>query len=199
MRLIPDRLPGVVKGFVLCLWFCIAPLPGCSASPPKDVFKLPESSLADRQMQSRRFDTRDRDELMAASVGVLQDLGFALDVSNAQLGVLTASKELDAKNAREIALATGATAASIALAILLQDPSQVVVPGVDDDQRVRVCLVVNQSLENRDASVVRITINRVIWNTHGQVTRAEVLQEPELYLAFFEKLSKATFLQAHDL
>ena len=83
---------------------------------------------------------------------------------------------------------------------MLQDISQLgSIPAVDDDQKVRVCLVINQSLENRDASVVRITISRVIWNTRGQITQAEVLKEPELYEAFFDKLSKATFLQAHNI
>jgi hypothetical protein len=165
----------------------LALLAGCSTSPPADAFKLPPTSLADRQMQSRRFDTMDQQDLLAASVGVLQDLGYALDVSNADLGVLTASKELDAENSGQIA-------AAILLAVLGQSPQP-----WDDDQRVRVCLVVNQSLENPEASLVRITISRVIWNTQGQITRAETLNVPELYQAFFDKLSKATFLQAHEI
>ena len=191
--------PGLVPGLFLTLVLLF--LTGCSAAPARDVFKLPESSLAERQLQSRRFDTLDRVELLNASVGVLQDLGFTLEVTSFELGVLTGSKELDARHAGQIAIAAGQVTLSVLLAIVTQDISQLPgsVPAVDDEQKVRVCLVVNQSLENKDASVVRATMSRVIWNTKGQVTRAEILTLPELYEAFFDKLSKATFLQAHAI
>lgn len=187
--------------FAWLLGYGLVALSGCAASPASDVFKLSESSLQDRQLESRRFDTLDRTELIAASMGVLQDLGFALDVTSEELGVLTASKELDATNLGQIAVATGQVTLAVVLAVLTQDISQLPgsAPAVDEDQKVRVCLVVNSSLENRDASVVRITMSRVIWNTKGQVTQAETLKAPELYEAFFERLSKATFLQAHNI
>ncbi|MCB1690862.1 MAG: hypothetical protein KDI33_20365 [Halioglobus sp.] len=162
-------------------------LTGCNTAPPKDAFQLSPTSLADRQMQSRRFDSLDEKLILSSSVSVLQDLGYALDVSNADLGVLTASKALDATNAGQIA-------AMVLLVALGSGPSP-----IDKDQKIRVTLVVNNSLEMKGASVVRITMNRIIWNTHGQITRAETLNEPELYQAFFEKLSKATFLEAHEV
>ena len=191
--------PG--PGLACTLGLALVLLPGCSASPGKDVFTLSESSLADRQLESRRFDTVERVELISASVGVLQDLGFILDITSSELGVLTASKVLDATNLGQIAVATGQVTLALLLAIFTQDISQLPgsVPAVDEDQEVRICLVINQSLQNKDASVVRITISRVIWNTKGQISRAEILKAPELYEAFFDKLAKATFLQANDI
>lgn len=189
------------SGHYLCLGLVLLSLHGCGASPSKDAFDLSASSLADRQLESRRFDTLDRTELISASVGVLQDLGFTLDISNSELGVLTASKELDASNTGQMAVAAGKVTAAVLLAILTQDISQLPggLPPVDVEQTVRICLVVNQSLENSQASVVRITISRVIRDNRGQVSQAETLRLPELYEAFFDKLSKATFLQAHDI
>jgi hypothetical protein len=125
--------------------------------------------------------------MLAASAGVLQDLGYALDVSNSHLGVLTASKVLDAENPGQIA-------GVVLLAVLTGSGG-----AWDDDQQVRVCVVVNDSLEEPGSVVVRTTISRVIWNTAGQITRAEALNEPELYRIFFEKLSKSTFLEAHQI
>jgi hypothetical protein len=165
----------------------IALLAGCASGPPPEAFRMSATALEDRQMQSRRFDSTDETSILAASVGVLQDLGYALDVSNADLGVLTASKELDASNA-------GQLAAMILVAALGGGSKP-----IDDNQKVRVSLVINESLENKGSSVVRITINRFIWNTKGQITRAETLKEPALYQAFFAKLSKATFLEAHEI
>lgn len=160
---------------------------GCVSGPPKDAFQLSATSLADRQIQSRRFDSLDEQLILASSVSVLQDLGYALDVSNADLGVLTASKALDAKNAGQIATM-----------VLLAALGGGATP-IDKDQKIRVTLVINSSLEVKGSSVVRITMNRIIWNTQGQITKAETLSEPELYQAFFDKLSKATFLEAHEI
>lgn len=162
-------------------------LTSCASGPPKDAFQLSATSLENRQIQSRRFDSTDEEAILAASVSVLQDLGYALDVSNSDLGVLTASKALDAQNAGQIASM-----------ILLAALTGAATP-VDKDQKIRITLIINNSLEVKGASVVRVTMNRIIWNTQGQPTRAETLNEPELYQAFFEKLSKATFLEAHQI
>lgn len=175
------RCTGLVVTLLVVL------LSGCASGPPPEAFRMSSTALEDRQLQSRRFDTLDETGILAAAVGVLQDLGYALDISNADLGVLTASKELDATNA-------GQVAAMILLAALGGGSTP-----IDDDQKVRVCLVINESLEEKGSSVVRVTLSRFIWNTRGQITRAETLKDPELYQAFFTKLSKATFLEAHEI
>ena len=48
-------------------------------------------------------------------------------------------------------------------------------------------------------SIVRVTFQRVIFNERGQVSRAEQIKDPELYQKFYEKLSKAVFLEAHEI
>lgn len=176
---------GKYWGFCLIALFVL--LAGCASGPPPEAFRMSTTALEDRQMQSRRFDTMDETGILASSVGVLQDLGYALDISNADLGVLTASKQLDASNA-------GQMAAMILIAALGGGATP-----IDDDQKVRVCLVIYPSREDKGSTVVRVTMNRFIWNTQGQITKAETLTEPELYQAFFEKLSKATFLEAHEV
>jgi hypothetical protein len=187
MKLSHRTINRKTKHHYLILAATIIFLTGCASGPPKEAFQLSATSLADRQMQSRRFDSLDEEGILSSSVSVLQDLGYALDVSNADLGVLTASKPLDATNGGQIA-------AAILLAALGGGATP-----IDKDQKIRVTLVINNSLEQKGASVVRITMNRIIWNTQGQITKAETLNQPELYQAFFDKLSKATFLEAHQI
>jgi hypothetical protein len=159
-------------------------LVGCVGIPP-DAFKLPPSSLADRQMQSRTFATTEDALLLSASVAVLQDLGYALDATNSHLGVLTASKDLSAKSATQIV-------GMIVLAALTGAAGP-----IDDKQKIRVCLVVTRAPDKSDASVARITIQRIVWDTQGQITLVAAVTDQSLYEAFFAKLEKATFLEAN--
>jgi hypothetical protein len=48
-------------------------------------------------------------------------------------------------------------------------------------------------------SIVRVTFQRIIFNDRGFVSRAEQIKDPELYKKFYEKLSKAVFLEAHEI
>ena len=157
------------------------------ANLPKDAFKLSATSLQDRQLQSRKFTTLNSRMLLSAGAGVLQDMGYTIDESNAVLGVLTASKNADARD-------TGQILGAITVALLTG-----VVPPTDKEQNIRICLVIQEALDKQKSSVARITIQRVIWNTEGHISRVESVHSPELYQAFFDKLSKATFLEANQI
>jgi len=161
-------------------------LPGC-ASLPEDAFKLPPTSLEDRQLQSRKFTTLDNKLLLSSGASVLQDMGYTIDESNVPLGVLSASKKADAKDAGQIA-------GAIALALL----TGTVTP-TDDEQKIRICLVIQEALDDETSSVARITIQRIVWNTQGKIARVESINSPELYQAFFDKLSKSAFLEANQI
>lgn len=160
---------------------------GACAGLPQDAFRLPPTSLEDRSIQSRKFTTTDYKGLLSAGAGVLQDLGYAIDESDATLGVLTASKQVSAKDTAEMV-------GAIMMSILIQSPAH-----WSDHQEIRVCLVIKAASGDPDASVARVTIQRIVWNTDNQITRSETINDPEIYQAFFEKLSKATFLEANAI
>ena len=168
------------------LFLCLLILTGC-ASIPKDAFQLSTTSLEDRQMQSRKFSTLDDKLLLSAGASVLQDLGYVIDESNVDLGVLTASKKADAKD-------TGQIIGAVMIALLTGSMTP-----TDDEQKIRICLVLQESLDDPSSSVARVTIQRIIWNTQGKISRVESINAPELYQAFFDKLSKATFLEANQI
>ena len=59
--------------------------------------------------------------------------------------------------------------------------------------------VVTKLLPNGKEMSVRVTFQRIVFNTEGQVTTAEAIIEPEVYQEFFSKLSKSVFLEANHI
>lgn len=240
------------QGFIVLL-VCMM-LSGCVARIPQEALLLPPESLADRQMQTRRFETTSKATMLSAASGVLQDLGFNLEESEVSLGLIVASKRRDATSGAQVA-------GSFLLAILGGKAHP-----VDNIQTIRVSMVMREmESENKQTknftkltheevakikvdiekaianglvkhypkeirtkvasqiakdtaetltkdltilvdlqsatgeSTVRVTFQRVIWNTMGQVTQAEQINDLDIYQDFFERLSKSVFLEAHAI
>lgn len=160
---------------------------GCQ-TVPKDALKLTPESLEKRSLQTRQYEGISEPDVLAASAGVIQDLGFNIDESETKLGVIVGSKERDATEAGQVAAAL--------IVALLGGGSM----AIDKNQKLRVSLVVRPTHENDPRKhFVRVTFQRMVWNTQGQVTRIEGLDEPEIYQEFFDKLSKAVFLEGHKI
>lgn len=160
---------------------------GC-ATVPKDALRLEPESMARRQLQTRRFDGIAEPDLLAASAGVLQDLGFNLDESESRLGLIVASKQRSAVEA-------GQVVGSLLLAMLGVNKAW------DQTQRIRVCLVARPASDDSasQSHFVRVTFQRIVWDTNSAVSRIEALEEPDLYEEFFQKLSQSVFLEAHKI
>lgn len=169
-----------------CFLFAVISLTACQTIP-KDAFKLNETALQERQLQTRKFFTTDEISLLAAGAGVLQDMGYAIEETEKKAGLITASKNADATDGGQVALA-------IFAALLGGQPG-----AIDKEQKIKVSLVVNPSRNEKDAYFVRVTFQRVIWNTNNQVTKAESVKDVEIYKGFFDKLSKSVFLEAHKI
>jgi hypothetical protein len=162
-------------------------LAGCQTKIPKEALELSPQSLEMRQLQTRYFDTTDEQTLLVSSAGLLQDLGFNIDESETELGFILGSKDRDAKNAGQIAGA-----------ILLAALTGAYMP-TDDHQKMRACVLTHPAGENNQRIAARVTFQRIVWNTQGQISTRECITDPEVYQEFFSKLSKAVFLEANEI
>jgi hypothetical protein len=148
--------------------------------------------LAQHQLNMRRFDTADESAILSATAGVMQDLGFAIDESSAGAGLVTGSKDRDAVEA-------GQVAGAIFLAALAQALGAKGVEAIwDQNQKIRISLVTRRSADHA-AVVVQVTFQRVVWNNKGQIAHQDAIEGPDLYRQFFDKLSQAVFLEAHEI
>lgn len=157
---------------------------GCVQTIPKEALQLRPESMQLRQLQTRSFDTGDEKKLLTAGASVLQDLGFSIDESETKLGVIVGSKDRDAVEAGQVA---GAVMVAVLFGVAMP---------IDKNQKIRASLVTRP---NGKKSNLRVTFQRVIWNTQGQVSRTESVEDAKIYQEFFEKLSKSVFLEANEI
>ena len=166
---------------------CALGVTGCATTAPEDLFQVAETSLQDRQLQSRFFETNNEVELLSAGVAVLQDMGYSIDETETKSGVVTASKTVDATNNAQIA-------GAVLLAVLGGGNMS-----IDSQQQIKVSFVTLPSKNNKNGYLARATFQRIVTNTQGQVTKAETMKTEELYAEFFNKLSKSVFLDAQKI
>jgi len=152
-----------------------------------DVLKLEPESMAQRQLQTRKYNTTAEDKIITTCMNVLQDTGFTVENTDAKLGTILASKQREA-------VESGQVAGAIIVAVIFG----VAIP-IDKNQTMYASIVVSPAASEKKASLVRITFSRLVWNDRGVVSKAERLEDPEVYQTFFTKLSKGLFLEAQNI
>jgi hypothetical protein len=177
-------------------------LAGC-AGLPKDAFTPSASVVKIRSEQTRRYNGIAKSDILAASAGVLQDLGFTLNESQEKLGVLVATKERSARSAGQIALAVLAAALSGVMTPTDKDQTfylTLVVSPVDQVKSVTLAKTTNLAPNTvKGDYLVRATFAHIVRNTQDQVTEAAQLRDDKLYREFFSKLSKSVFLEGQKI
>jgi hypothetical protein len=151
-------------------------------------------------MQTRVFETPDAMELLSASAAALQDLGFQIEESVRDVGMLRAAKERSAREyGQEITrffLALGGNRMP-----------------VDLQQKISATLVMRPLDEAQSRQEVRVVFYRVVWKGDGSVSRGqgqseyippgeqmmEMIRDATIYQQFFASLSKSVFLEAHKI
>jgi hypothetical protein len=156
----------------------------CQKGVPQEALMFTPESLADRQLQTRIFETHHEGKLLEASAAVLQDLGFTIDESEVKCGVIVCSRDRNVTEFYDVGL-------SIIASLFFIDYEYAT------RQKVFASLVTRPLEEDRIA--VRITFQHLVWDTKKELIKNERLNEPEIYQEFFSKLSKSVFLTAHEI
>ena len=173
---------------------------GC-VTLPENAMELSPDSLQQRQLQTRTVEGIDEKALLAASAGVLQDLGFNIDESETRLGVIVASKKRSAVDTADIITSSLETlAVEIVFALVFGDDEREGDIHFDVTQKIRISIVTRPALDSsgqprQDAQVIRVTIQRLVWDDEGNLTHAESVEDPKVYQKFFDRLSKSIFLE----
>jgi hypothetical protein len=178
----------------------------CAARDPAAWFVPSQESPREKAAQTRLFETSDERELLSASAAVLQDLGFQIEESVREVGLLRATKE---RSAREYGQEIGRVfALLLSIAASFAGGNALFVMPVDLHQKIAAALVTRPLDPQASRHEVRITFYRVVWKGDGQsgntyippgAQKAEMIRDPEIYQQFFASLAKAVFLEAHRI
>lgn len=168
---------------------------GCATGPkiPDDALRLSESTLEVRAIQTRNFEAPSEIIILAASVGVLQDMEFNIDFVEKPLGVLSASKVVDADSEKEqlglflldlLCIASGSSDCGASAS-------------ASDQQKVSITLIVLPSLARPDEFTARITMQTIVFDKMERVKQRAPIESADVYQQIFDKLSKSIFLEAN--
>jgi len=171
----------------------IAFLAACQ-SLPDDAFRLSESALAVREIQTREYYSISDAAILSASTDVLQDMGYAIDEIEEPLGVLSASKRADATTGFQAlgSLAMDSVRCVFTFMLICDGKNY---SKLDDVQDIRLTLISRPQLGDKNNVIVRITIQRVIWDKKGRLSEQQTVTDSEVYAAFFERMSQSVFLE----
>lgn len=67
-------------------------LSGCQTTSSSQLLKSDQSQVQTRSIQTRAFDTKDKNKTLRTVISTLQDLGFVVDKADEVLGSVSATK-----------------------------------------------------------------------------------------------------------
>jgi hypothetical protein len=116
---------------------------------------------------------------------------FNLDEMSGPLGVLSASKVIDADSTAE---KTGLLMLDV-LCVLGGSGNCQAMASASDEQKILLTLVVLPSLSRAGDYTARVTIQRVVFDKESRVKISEQIDDPAVYQEIFANLAKSIALQ----
>ena len=77
---------------LLVLAFTVSLISGCVTTTQEHILDANESQLELRSIQTRSFDTSDKEKMMRSVMATLQDLDFVVNKADYDLGIVTGTK-----------------------------------------------------------------------------------------------------------
>jgi hypothetical protein len=154
------------------LMFTIAFIIGCVSGPAAPL----KTQLEIREFQTRDYDTSDMKMVMKSLLNVLQDDGYIVKVANVDLGLLSATKEINVENKGEAVIMT-----LLAGHNARWKKNSVIECSGNVTQMGIVCKV-------------RMNFQVKTMDNKGGVVDVKTIDDPIFYQTFFAKVDKGIFI-----
>lgn len=164
-----------MRHIICCLGIATLALSGCASFDREPAL----TQLQVREIQTREFDTNDVKLVMKGMMNVLQDDGFIIKNAVADLGLLTAEKDIDISSRKDILLAS------------------LVADGRWKQHSVQEISANVSAFGAR--TKVRVNLQKKTFDNMGAVVAVEQDLNPETYQSFFARVSKAIFFEEEKI
>ncbi len=143
------------------------------------------SALEVRALQTYTFDTADTKLVMKAMLNALQDQGYVVRNAVTELGLITASKEID--------LAPGRYSEGFAGGGGFHWPAE------PTFAKLEVNDFTGNVTELGQQTRIRISFQRKVLDNRGQIIEVQAIDDPVFYRDFFSRIDKSVYLQKEHL
>jgi hypothetical protein len=173
----------------------VAGAAGCTTS-----VQPPKTQLEVREFQTRTFDVADPKLVMKAMLNVLQDDGYVVKNAVVDLGLVTASKEIDLAPGRSGASGSDGFGA-IGGTVVFGGPGGVIFgpQSAPAYRKTEVRDFTGNVSEFGTQTRVRVSFQRKVLDNRGDVVDVEPIEDLEFYQDFFSRMDKSVFLQKEQL
>jgi hypothetical protein len=167
--------------------------------PMEPWFQLNPTSAEDLETQTRTFQKVPRSSVLFASAGVLQDMGYKITGGERRFGLLLGQK-MAAVESPGAAHAIGEAALVTTTVILSLLVGEDLVTDLPEQvaQQIHISLLVSEGDSENGEVEVRISLDRDMHYDHGGIV-PDHTELPKVYQEFFERLSRAVYLEGEQL
>ncbi|HUX80544.1 MAG TPA: hypothetical protein VMW10_12495 [Alphaproteobacteria bacterium] len=140
-----------------------------------------KTQLEVREFQTRTFDTAKTEEVLTAVVEAFQDQGFMVKNVVPQVGLVSASREVDVEDHAQAAF-------------------QVFFMGQNAMWSKNAVLEATANVKTQNGKTkVRANFQEKVMNNHGGTDRVNTIEDPKFYQNFFDKIGKSIFIEKQKL
>ncbi|TAL70309.1 MAG: hypothetical protein EPN82_03110 [Bacteroidetes bacterium] len=179
-----------ITAFFFLVVLCI----GCTVMSQRSDYDTPKTQLQTREFQTREYDTNDTKLIMKAVLNVLQDDGFIVKNAVVDLGLLSASKEIDLQNS-----GSKDEFWSTFFEILSKPSTRKGHTAEPTYNKVKIVEVSINVTEIGKRSKVRANFQAKILDNKGNTVQVSDVEDPKFYQDFFAKVDKGVFIQKQGL
>lgn len=160
-----------------------------------------KTQLEIREFQTRTFDISDHHLVMKSILNVLQDDGYMVKNASAELGILSATKEVGfgqdhwARSDTPRAVLTSRVGFGFGVGMRNRFPAT---RDVSRPTHQLIEATVNVS-EFDDKVRVRASFQAKLYDNHESVVRVQQIQNEQFYQDFFVKVDKGIFIQQQNI
>jgi hypothetical protein len=136
----------------------------------------PKTQLEIREFQTRTYETNDSRMVMKSLLNVLQDDGYIVKNANVELGLLSASKEVDVESKGEAFILT-------------------LLGGKEERWKKNSIIECSCNVgEFGKLTRVRVNFQLKVMDNKGGVIKVETIQDAKYYQEFFAKVDKGIYI-----